>query len=533
MGDEKKAFLPSDSNDAFTQINFPEDPRKKNIAGYGYLPGVTKSAEDYEVALNQFQKDLEQRYTTPNWGKISQAFGAFHPGGAFEALGQVGGVLGEQLEEAKKLKPGISQMKAQLAAYKYGIEQQKEAQRLFEENPGDPSPENAARMAWYTGEGSPLEKGRAQLNFYIDRLLKDWETGINMIDFYKSYPKPVVDEFFKLVGNRPRVGPPVSDGSSGAGLTGGNPPPPQNVVKPPPAANAGDGAESQSDSVGIPGVPLEKFYNQTKGLPADIQLKEVAAQSALAREATDKNQNALSKQSIQYKDVLKDTANAYKAVANPKINHLFAIGQGPKVADLILKAASGYSISAPLAEMLKQTEYKSKEERGEIENALMLTGKAIGTYLVANSFSNPTNERTNIEQFIPNMREANQETLLKGLALMGSDAKQQVDMYPAFTRFINTKGNDGRYWAGSEEIARVQKEAAERKRMIAANSILQKDKSGNISFWSPDESMWSVESGSSDRPNDSAREKGASSGQAERTNRVGSLRKVKGKWVRE
>ena len=114
------------------------DPSKINL--YGAEP---TDVQEYQQSLKDSISALEQRYANPNWFNVAAGFAKPQLGGFFASLGSASQALGENLEKQRESQLPIAQMRAQLAASKIGMGQNRtvadmERQRLIDKKPVTP-----------------------------------------------------------------------------------------------------------------------------------------------------------------------------------------------------------------------------------------------------------------------------------------------------------------------------------------------------------------------------------------------------------
>jgi len=102
------------------------DPSK--ISLYGAEP---TDVEEYQKSLQDSISALQQRYADPNWFNVAAGFFKPQLGGFSASLGSASQALGENLEKQRESQLPIAQMRAQLAASKIGMGQNRAASDAF------------------------------------------------------------------------------------------------------------------------------------------------------------------------------------------------------------------------------------------------------------------------------------------------------------------------------------------------------------------------------------------------------------------
>jgi hypothetical protein len=102
------------------------DPSK--ISQFG---APAADVEEYQRSLEDSVRALEQRYAQPNWFNVAAGFFKPQLGGFAASLGSASQALGENVEKQREAQLPIAQMRAQLAASKIGMGQNKSASEAF------------------------------------------------------------------------------------------------------------------------------------------------------------------------------------------------------------------------------------------------------------------------------------------------------------------------------------------------------------------------------------------------------------------
>ena len=104
---------------------FGADPSKLNPYG-----ADQSDVQDYQKALQDSIKALEDRYAQPNWFKVAAGFAKPQLGGFTASLGSAAGALGDWQEQQRAAELPISQMRANLAQTKILMGQKQKAADL-------------------------------------------------------------------------------------------------------------------------------------------------------------------------------------------------------------------------------------------------------------------------------------------------------------------------------------------------------------------------------------------------------------------
>jgi hypothetical protein len=485
-----------------------------------------KPVQKIMQARDDYARSLEERYKKPNWWKVMAGFAKPQAGGFIASLGSAGEALGEWEAQRRMVAPTIARMKAETAAAELGFGQGIKGANIQSKAFG----EKRLPTAWEAGQslsliGGPAAAGeaaQAQFKTNYEAALRDFEAKMSIEQLRLKYGDEIVNQ---LMSRTPapssfQYGALPAGGGTGVGATS---PPPA-----PPAPPTGTEGSPSSNKGFVPGVPTDKINETVKnsGLPADEQNALRQAEMLSALTARNEFTNTLGNQQQAYTGVFKDSRDAYKSFADPSLSNLFAIGQGPQVGDLIVQALGKVPVGTIIADAFKQAQPLSNDQQAKLKNAILAGVKAVGAYQVANQLKNPTDAIREIEQYIPDFRTAPQETILRAFAVMGSDALYKAQQFPTFQSYINTKGNDARFWQSSEAIRKLQKEASQRSGSVLRDPIKIKTQDGGFTFAVP--KFFDQDIG------ETAKEKPSSSGSPRSTvvqTENGPVYKINGKWA--
>jgi len=514
----------------------PVDPRTKNIAGYQSVEGITKAGDEYETATKEAMDALRERYSTPNWGKVAAAFGRPHLGGAFEALGDVGNVLGEHLEQARDAKVNLAQMRAQLAAYKYPVEQQKEAERIYGEawkNPGGPTPEQTANINRFSGTpaGEALGQGRAAAEMKIQSAIAILRSGLDTAKTALSMNKIDRDTLTQILNN-----PAYRNMAETAGvvdvaqsLLSGNPNAPTKPLSP----VAGSGGVNPSTAptpdspLTPPGVPKSLLEQVQQGVISPDQYQ------ARVKEYSDtynKDRNALGSIKNNSQSVFNTAVKAYGIASKPSLRQYLGIGRSGKISDLAIQIMQGSALGKIFGDSpsaVKKQWNMSDADFTDLNNLAreMANLKALSAMNPAGSFdpdqkfANQTDFRTELETMAnPSMSDSHM-SLLKGLAMMASKAKMGIEAPAVLSSFVQNRNNDINDFKSSAELYDLGEQHKARSTDILDKYPAIDPKTGRYQKPSWFESKSSGTSSGSSRPQE-----------LETAN--GRLVKINGKWFR-
>jgi hypothetical protein len=433
----------------------------KHIGGYGKVPTVTEAVNTIQTAREQYLRDLEERYKRPNWWQVAQAFGRPHMGGGIEALGDVGGVLGQWAENQRRMVPTISRMRAEMAAYNLPIEQQKAALALTGKGEMlDPS-QQAQVIELTSGPGTVPEVQRAATENVATLIQAAANLRSQYAEWVKTYGKPradgmLQDEFIRNPGLKRFYSQPA--GNIPAPSTGTTQPPPSEPAPTPVAAAVKPKAFS-------PGIPsLEEFVNQ------GYTDEEAREQRGIRTEQIKKNRTEFGLSKRNADDIMKDAMAAYSIASNPKLKDLFAIGKsGSPLDQLISLIEETPPTQAVLGNSVKNIASRFRLKGDSLNQIQTLTNllNSLRAKLTANpaivgEFQNPTDLRTEIEAGITPTMTDTQTVFLRNLAKIVSDAKARGEYFGAHEDFINKPRNDVMDFVRSDEYNKILERNTER-----------------------------------------------------------------------
>lgn len=320
------------------------DPSKINL--YGAEP---TDVEEYQKSLQDSISALQQRYADPNWFNVAAGFFKPQLGGFSASLGSASQALGENLEKQRESQLPIAQMRAQLAASKITMGQNRTASDMVKahEAGGAPLPQLPDLVAKLTQLGSPLAAGpQARL----DQARKSQDTMVQRAQLVRAQNE---QEMAKInsdlanktitiaeAGRRRAALPPVPDVPDlfavPKPIVGGETPPSAAVA--PAAAEAAAPAVAAPATLAAPAVaapasPVKKtLIKPVLDLGAETNKTEANIQ---ARAAT---ATMYAKDGNEVYGYLRSTAGpeAYNSTVAPIQNALGLLGYG--VADPVKKA---------------------------------------------------------------------------------------------------------------------------------------------------------------------------------------------------
>ena len=143
------------------------DPAKINYSG-----AEESDINEYQKSLEEQVKALEMRYQNPNWFKVAAGFLKPQLGGFSASLGSASEALGENLEAGRAAQLPVAQMRAQLAASKIAMGQNKKVADMVAEYEasGKPlTPEFVAKMTSFAPNAPSTLALQAQLKTQMEQ----------------------------------------------------------------------------------------------------------------------------------------------------------------------------------------------------------------------------------------------------------------------------------------------------------------------------------------------------------------------------
>lgn len=179
------------------------DPSKVNFAG-----AEQADLDEYQKSLEEQVKALEMRYQNPNWFKVAAGFLKPQLGGFSASLGSAAEALGENIEAGRAAQLPVAQMRAQLAASRIAMGQNKKVADMVAEYEasGKPlTPEFVAKMTSISPNAPATQSLQAQLKTQMEQQgLSTTQQGqaLQRIQLARSMPgyKPTAEDLRILKG---------------------------------------------------------------------------------------------------------------------------------------------------------------------------------------------------------------------------------------------------------------------------------------------------------------------------------------------
>jgi hypothetical protein len=451
-----------------------------NLAGVNTDKAITDQFGQMMKANEDYEKALEERYTNPNWGKVSAALLKPQLGGFAASMGSAFDVLGEQTEQQRAVAPTIAQIRAQTSAMGLGLQQKKTANELLNERIqkiGGLTAEDVAFIAQYDKEAGRLAQEKfANQRSTFDAMLSAYQSGADYARLVKDYGAPFVNQMWPVlqkmvpgVPKPPAAGATPPAGGAGAPAAGGAPSPQPaapaaGVVLPePPNPNAGASTRPL-------GVPASLMENATHGQNIEATKKQIEDRVA----ATTTLQDRYRTQSETAVPIFETATNLYRLASPKYMAPAFAIFERGDPMGIIGQALESQTVSGVLANMRKQIEL-SRMSKGDKDKALTNL-QTMGTQLgdlqakMQQGVINPTDARTMFEAAsVPNMKNT-QDSFLRGVAGIGSTSLGRYETKNVFQQFLDRPDADINKWEDSPEYKRLRTHLEKRTRGVLENS---------------------------------------------------------------
>ena len=438
----------------------------KNPTGVGTNPDISAALEKYNESIEDYAKQLEQRYARPNLYKVAAGFLKPQLGGFAASLGSASEAFGEQEELQRAIAPTVAQMRSQLALNQYGLSQSTAASKIAEKAAKEgriTNPTEASDIAALTqGPGAVPAAGQASSTAQFNQLVQALSSGANYTDLVSKFPKSFVDQNLPiLMGMIPGVKPPEG---TPAGLLGVAAP----AAPAAPGATAGDQTPTR-----IPGVP----ESTVAGMPLAQQL----AAQAQDVEALQVDRNTIGKKLREQADtatpIFEASTNLYKAASNPDLEKAFGVFEKGDPLGALGKAVESGSFPLVLEKMRAQiiaARLGSDREKRAISDLQAMEG-ALAELKVQmnNGVINPTDFRSVAEgESIPGIRNT-QDAFLRGTARIGSTALSKYETNAAFNKALKSPDFNVREWMSSPYYRDVQENAKKRTQSLITNRASQ------------------------------------------------------------
>jgi hypothetical protein len=433
----------------------------KNPTGVGTNPDISAALEKYNESIEDYAKQLEQRYARPNLYKVAAGFLKPQLGGFAASLGSASEAMGEQEELQRAISPTVAQMRSQLALNQYGLSQSKAASDIAAKAAKEgriTNPTEAADIAALTqGPGAVPAAGQASSTAQLNQLAQAINSGISYSELVAKFPKSFVDQNLPILmgmipgGVKPPEGTPM-------GLLGADAP----------AAPAGATAAPK-----VPGVPQSKI--------SDMPLAQQLAAQAQDVEALQEDRNSiskdLSKQAAGAVPIFEASTNLYKAASNPDLEKAFGVFEKGDPIGAIGKALESGSFPRVMENMRSQiiaARLGTDREKRAISDLQAMEG-ALAELKVQmnNGVINPTDFRSVDEgESIPGVRNT-QDAFLRGAARIGSVALSKYETKAAFDKALQSPDFNVREWMSSPYYRDVQENAKKRTQGLITNRASQ------------------------------------------------------------
>lgn len=454
-----------------------------NLAGVNTDKAITDQFGQMMKANEDYEKALEERYTNPNWGKVSAALLKPQLGGFAASMGSAFDVLGEQTEQQRAVAPTIAQIRAQTSAMGLGLQQKKTANQLLNERiqkTGGLTSEDVAFIAQYDKETGRLAQEKfANQNATFDKMYMAYQGGDNYVKLVKDYGAEFVNRMWPVLQRMvPGVPKPPAAGATppavgaGAPAAGGAPSaqpaaPAAGVVLPePPNPNAGVSSASTKPL----GVPASLMENATHGQSIEATQKQIAERVA----ATTALQDRYRTQAETSVPIFETATNLYRLASPKYMAPAFAIFERGDPMGIIGQALESQTVSGVLANMRKQIEL-SRMSKGDKDKALTNLQAMDGQLgdlqtKMQQGIINPTDARTMFEAAsVPNKKNT-QDSFLRGVAGIGSTALGRYESKNVFQQFLNRPDADIHNWEDSQEYKKLRTHLEKRTRGVLENS---------------------------------------------------------------
>lgn len=449
-----------------------------NLAGVNTDKAITDQFGQMMKANDDYEKALEERYTNPNWGKVSAALLKPQLGGFAASMGSAFDVLGEQTEQQRAVAPTIAQIRAQTSAMGLGLQQKKTANELLNERmnkTGGLTYQDVAFIAQYDKEAGRLAQEQfANQNATFDKMYMAYQGGKDYTQLVNDFGAEFVNRMWPVLlkmvpgvpsgGGAPRPAAGATQPAGGAGA------PAAGVVLPePPNPNAGASSAS-TRPLGVPASLMENATNR-QGLEATKkQIEErVAATTILQERYRTQAETAV--------PIFETATNLYRLASPKYMAPAFAIFERGDPMGVIGQALESQTVSGVLANMRKQIEL-SRMSKGEKDQALTNL-QTMGTQLgdlqtkMQQGIINPTDARTMFEAAsVPNLKNT-QDSFLRGIASIGSTSLGRYETKNVLQQFLNRPDADINNWEDSPEYKGLRTHLEKRTRGVLENSATE------------------------------------------------------------
>jgi hypothetical protein len=420
------------------------DMSNLNLAGVNTDKAITDQWGQMMQANEDYAKSLEDRYASPNWGKVSAALLKPQLGGFAASMGSAFGQLGEQTEQQRAVAPTIAQIRAQTSAMGVGLQQRKTANELLNERikkPGGLTPEDVAYIAQYDKEIGRLaqEKFTNQRANFAD-FAEAIRTAKTKADLYAAFPKDFVDTNYDYV---------------------------KSMI---PGTPSSGGAVPSSSAVSSNKPPLgyQGTAEEWAKLPLNEQLKLTSQLQTSQTESDRAKIENLTKFAEASQRAVGVQESLYELAGKPgmeKVLGLFENGDPLGMAGKLAESGSFPKFVETARENLIRSK-ASEKQISDFNTLVSLIQQNIN--LIRSTQANPTNYLTHIDELSgPSIKDP-QDAFRRKVALMLHDSQYHVDQYKNYNK-ARKAGVSADDFLVSPENEGFQREHNRLKTQIATN----------------------------------------------------------------
>jgi hypothetical protein len=447
-----------------------------NLAGVNTDKAITDQFGQMMKANEDYEKALEERYTNPNWGKVSAALLKPQLGGFAASMGSAFDVLGEQTEQQRAVAPTIAQIRAQTSAMGLGLQQKKTANELLNERiqkTGGLTAKDVAFIAQYDKEAGRLAQEKfTNQNATFDKIIEAIRTNTPVADLEAKYGKEFIrrnyDYLKSLVPGQP----------SG----GGAPRPAAGGATPPAGGAPAGGSSTQADapifnnatpqSVRPLGVPASIMELTPYGQNLEATKKQIEDRVASTKDLQDRYRT----QAETSVPIFETTTNLFRLASPKYMAPAFAIFEGGDPMGVIGKALENQTVSGILAGMRDQIKRSrmNEDDKKKATTNLDVMETQLGDLQtkMQQGIINPTDARTMFEAAsVPSLKNT-QDAFLRGIAGIGSTALGRYEAKNVLQQYLNRPDGDINNWEDSQEYRKLRTHLEKRSRGVLENSAL-------------------------------------------------------------
>lgn len=442
---------------------FGSDPSEINPFG-----AEQSDVQSYRDALQDSIKALQDRYAQPNWFKVAAGFAKPQLGGFTASLGSAAGALGDWQDQQRAAELPIAQMRAKLAQTNILMGQKQKAADLAEEiakNGGIPSPNAAFKMAALTkGPTEAIAGSQAVSDSQANQFLSALKAGDTTAQLEAKFGKPYVDShigrFLPQASSSPSAVNTVGQNITGTPTTG--------VSQPEPNATTGSNQAAVAGT-NIPGIPPSLMGGMTLDQALSTQSKAISDRM----DRVNNLKKSLSDQAANATPIFEVANNLYSIASKDSLKPAFGVFEKGDVGSMIGRALETQTLSNVLAQMREGiTQAKlNPDQRNHAMSDFQTMENLLGDLQtkVQNGIINPTDVRTMLEAgSVPGSKNT-QDSFLRGVARIGSDALNKYENKIALDTFLNKKNADIYDWETSDEFKKTQANAQKRNHSLISN----------------------------------------------------------------